>query len=116
MAIRAVVKIILYSIATIIIFSLLVDGVLNDNLANDFSNFDRSLYLWLVRNKILVLGLVYLTIFGVISFIVIRNTSNNMIEIISAMDEVLKEPKNQVKLPSELAILESRLNNIRVVF
>ena len=114
LAIRAVVKIILYSIATIIIFSLLVDGVLNDNLANDFSDFNRNLYLWLVRNKILVLGLVYLTIFGVISFIVIRNTNNNMIEIISAMDEVLKEPRNQVKLPSELAILESRLNNIRV--
>ena len=77
LAIRAVVKIIFYSIATIIIFSLLVDGVLNDNLANDFSDFNRSLYLWLVRNKILVLGLVYLTIFGVISFIVIRNTNNN---------------------------------------
>ena len=112
---RAVVKIILYSIGTIIIFSILIDnGVLGNEIANSLSDFNRSLYVWCVRNKILVLGLVYLMIFGIISFLVIRNTNNNMIKIISAMDEILKEPKNQVKLPSELAILESRLNNIRV--
>ena len=114
LAIKSVAKIIIYSIGTIIIFSLLVDGFFNNELANDLSNFNRSLYLWCVRNKVLVLGIVYLTIFGVISFLVIRNTNNNMIEIISAMDEVLKEPRNQVKLSSDLAILESRLNNIRV--
>ncbi len=115
LAIRAVVKIILYSIGTIIVFSILIDnGFLGNEIANRLSDFNRSLYLWCVRNKILVLGLIYLMIFGFISFLVIRNTNNNMIKIISAMDEILKEPKNQVKLPPELAILESRLNNIRV--
>ncbi len=115
LAIRAVVKIIMYSIGTIIIFSILIDnGFLGNDIANGLSDFNRSLYLWCVRNKILVLGLIYLMIFGIISFLVIRNTNNNMIKIISAMDEILKEPKNQVKLPTELAILESRLNNIRV--
>ena len=115
LALRAVVKIILYSIGTIIIFSIFIDnGFFGNDLANGLSDFNRSLYLWCVRNKILVLGIIYLMIFGFISFLVIRNTNNNMIKIISAMDEILKEPKNQVKLPTELAILESRLNNIRV--
>ena len=114
LAIRAVAKIIIYSLVTILVFSLMVDGFLNTEIANDVSNFNRSLYLWCVRNKVLVLGIIYLFIFGVISFLVIRNMNNNMIEVISAMDSILKEPKNQVKLSPDLAILESRLNNIRV--
>ena len=114
LAIRAVAKIIIYSLGTILLFSLMVDGFLNTEIANDVSNFNRGFYLWCVRNKVLVLGIIYLFIFGVISFLVIRNMNNNMIEVISAMDSILKEPKNQVKLSSDLAILESRLNNIRV--
>ena len=114
LAIRSVAKIIIYSLGTILLFSLMVDGFLNTEIANDVSDFNRGLYLWCVRNKVLVLGIIYLCIFGLISFLVIRNTNNNMIEIISAMDSILKEPKNQVKLSPDLAILESRLNNIRV--
>ena len=61
LAIRAVVKIILYSIGTIIIFSILIDnGFLGNDIANSLSDFNRSLYLWCVRNKILVLGLIFL--------------------------------------------------------
>ena len=37
-----------------------------------------------------------------------------MIEIITAMDKIMKEPEKDVKLSNDLVILESRLNNIRV--
>src|SRR5699024_8083457 len=44
----------------------------------------------------------------------LRNVNNNLVEILSAMDEILKEPEKQVKLSNHLFMLESRLNNIRI--
>lgn len=114
LAIKAISKIIIYSVIASIILSLLIDVIYNDELANSIANFNYDLYRWCVSNKILLIGLMYLSIFVIISFIVIRNSNNNIIKIISAMDEILKQPEKRIKLPSELAILESRLNNIRV--
>lgn len=113
-AIKAVIKIILYSIGAILILGIVVDGIYNDRLANGVSNFNRETYYWCVNNKTLLMGLAYLIIFAIISFIVIRNANNNMVEIISAMDKILKEPEKDVKLSNDLLILENRLNNIRV--
>ncbi len=112
-AIKSVGKIILYSLGVILLFGILIDGIYNDELASRLANLNRSLYSWCVRNKILVLGISYLGIFAVVSFVVIRNSGNYMVEIISAMDHVLKEPEKEIKLSSELVILESRLNHIR---
>lgn len=114
LAIKAVIKIILYSLAAILLLSVLIDGVFNDDLANSLSEINRKIYLWCVQNKIILLGITYLTIFAVISFVVIKKTNDNMVEIISAMDQILKEPEKQVKLSTDLVIVENRLNNIRV--
>lgn len=112
-AIESVVKIVIYSIIAILIVVFFVDGVFNDDLANRLAHLDKDVYIWCVRNKTLLLGLSYLIIFVCICFIVIRNSSNNMIEIISAMDQILKEPEKEIKLSSKLIILENRLNKIR---
>ncbi len=114
LAIKAIVKIIIYSVIASIIVSILIDGIYNDELAESIANFNYNLYHWCVANKILLIGLTYLFIFVIISYIVIRNSNNNMVEIISAMDEILKNPEKQVKLSDNLVILENRLNNIRV--
>lgn len=37
-----------------------------------------------------------------------------MVEIIKAMDQIIKEPEKEVKLSNDLILLESKLNNIRV--
>ena len=100
---KSVIKILLYSLGAIILFSV-------DSLAN----INRDIYYWCVANKIILLGITYLVIFAIISFFVIRNTSNNMVEIIKAMDQIIKEPEKEVKLSNDLILLESKLNNIRV--
>ena len=88
-------------------------GSVHDDLANSISSISIDFYHWCIANKTILLGITYLVIFVIIAFIVIRNTNNNMVEIISAMDEILKEPEKQVKLSNDLIILENRLNNIR---
>lgn len=113
-AIKCVLKTILYSLAVIIIAVILIDIVLNDLLANILSGIDRNLYLWCVSNKILLMAAMYLLIFIIISFKVIKNSNDNTIQIISAMDQILNEPEKDIKLSEDLVILESRLNNIRV--
>ena len=86
----------------------------NDELADSLASVNRDIYYWCVANKIILLGITYLVIFAIISFFVIRNTSNNMVEIIKAMDQIIKEPEKEVKLSNDLILLESKLNNIRV--
>ena len=113
-AIKCAIRIILYSILSIIIFEILIDGFYNDTLAETMLKFNRRMYYWCIANKTLLIGISYLIIFTVISYIVIRNSSNNMVEIISAMDKIMKNPEQDVKLSNDLIILENRLNNIRV--
>lgn len=113
-AIKAVIRIILYSLVCMILLGIFVDIIFNDRLANTLVKFDRDIYYWCVVNKTLLMTISFFVIFSIVSFLVIRNISNNITAIISAMDSVLKEPENEVKLPNDLVILENRLNNIRV--
>lgn len=113
-AIKCVLKIILYSLISMIVLGLFVDVIYNDALANNVSSFSRSIYIWFVTKKSLIMQTVYFIIFVVISFFVIRNSNKKMVEIIEAMDKILKEPENSISLSNELVILENRLNNIRV--
>lgn len=113
-AIKAVIRIILYSLVCMILLGIFVDIIFNDRLANTLVKFDRDIYYWCVVNKTLLMTISFFVIFSIVSFLVIRNVSNNITAIISAMDSVLKEPENEVKLPNDLVILENRLNNIRV--
>ena len=99
---KSVIKILLYSLGAIILFSVLIDGVYNDELADSLARVNRDIYYWCVANKIILLGITYLVIFAIISFFVIRNTSNNMVEIIKAMDQIIKEPEKEVKLSNDL--------------
>ncbi len=113
-AIKSVVQIIMYSLFVILLFGILVDGIYNDKLANSLSKMDRATYLWCVQNKTLLMGMACLLIFATVSFLVIRKSNHHLIQIINAMDEVLKNPEKEIKLSNDLVILESRLNNIRV--
>ena len=107
-------KIIFYSLISIIILEIIIDGFGNDKLAETMSRINSRMYNWCIVNKILLMGIAYLAIFTTISFIVIRNSNKNMVEIISAMDKIMNNPEQEVKLPNDLIILENRLNNIRV--
>lgn len=112
-AIKCTIRIILYSIIAMIIFGILVDGIYNDELATNLANTNRGIYIWCVANKTKLMGIIIFIIVIIISFIVIRSSSKNMVEIIVAMDKIMKNPEQDIKLSNELIILENRLNSIR---
>ncbi len=113
-AIKTIGKILVYTVIAIFLLSFLIDVLYNDYLANNVYSVNESLYYWCVSNKTIIMGVIYILLFIIISFIVIRNTNNNLVEILSSMDQILKNPEKEVKLSNGLMILESRLNNIRI--
>ena len=112
-ALKAVGKIIGYSAIVIIVLIILVDGIYNDSIANSLYNFDGAIYYFFVQNKLIITVIAFATIFLVITYIVIRNTTNNLVIIISAMDQITKNPEESIKLPISLAPIEIKLNEIR---
>ena len=113
LAIRAVARIIVYTVICCVLIKLLIDGIYNDKIANDVSSYDRGLYHFFVINKSKIMLFGYSIISIIISFFVIRNMNQNMVELIHETDKILREPEKEIKLPSNLVILENKLNNIR---
>lgn len=113
-AFKSIGKILLFSVLVSAIFSILVDVLYNDSIANFVYSINDSFYYWCVSNKIVVMLFMYLTIFVITTFIVIRKSSNNMVAIVSAVDEILRNPSQEIHLPDELITLEGKMNNIRV--
>lgn len=112
--IKILVKAFIYTFISILLFSLLIDGIYNDAIANDVSSIDRGLYLFFVANKHVILFWCYILIFTIVLFVVIRNMNQKMLQTISAIDHILKEPEKEIKLSKELIVLENKLNKIRV--
>lgn len=113
LATKTIIKIILYTVVIGILLVFMVDGIYNDELARRVDNISPEIYHWCVANKTLVMVICYSIILIGISFLLIRNLNNNILKIINAMDQILKEPEKEVKLSDDLMILEGRLNNIR---
>ncbi len=113
-AINSTLKIIVFSLLAFFITLIWIDFIADDWLANFVYNNATSLYSWCVENKIIIIAFIYIGILIITTYLVIRNSSNNMIEIISAVDSILKEPNHEVHLPDELLSVESQMNNIRV--
>ena len=77
-AIKAIVKIILYSLIAFLIILFLIDFLYNDRLANLLSSINLSLYHFLAQYKSIILVLVYIIVLLIITYIVIRDTAKNM--------------------------------------
>lgn len=113
-AIKAIVKIILYSLIAFLIILFLIDFLYNDRLANLLSSINLSLYHFLAQYKSIILVLVYIIVLLIITYIVIRDTAKNMEVILEATDKILKRPEQEIKLPATLLSVENRLNEIRI--
>lgn len=113
-AIKSILKILVYTFIAIIILAIAIDVLYNDTIANHISNYDRSLYLFLVRNKTIIMSIVCLIVFSIVTFIVTRNMSQKMLEIMTSVDKIMKEPEKEIKLSDDLIILENKLNKIRL--
>ena len=112
-AVKSTVKIIIYSILAMLIFLIIVDGIFQDEIATFVYRIDTELYYFFVSNKVLVFIFTYLLIFAITTFIVVQNINKYMIEIMESVDIILKNPEKEIKLSSDLVILENKLNSIR---
>ena len=115
LAIKATIKIALHTLISYMISALLIDNILNDDLAEMTSKYlGRRLYYWLVANKSIVLIILAIIIFIVISYLVIRKMNDSIVETIQAIDKMLKEPEKEIELSGNQALLQNRLNMIRL--
>lgn len=113
-AIKAILKILLYTVSILVLLVLIVDVIYNDQIAESISDISETFYRFLVADKPLIMLIVVFVTFLIVSYFVIRNTMNNMVVVVEAMDKILKNPEKEIKLNNELLILENRLNKIRI--
>lgn len=115
LAIRSLIEIIVYICIIGMICILLVDGIFNDKIAETIYDSDAHFYYTMVEQKPAIMASICIIIILIVSFFIIRkNTNKLVINIMSEMNQILKEPEKEVKLPSNLAAIENKLNNIRI--
>ena len=115
LAIKATIKIILYTLISYLICALLIDNILNDDLAEAASKyFGRQIYLLMVSNKSVILIVLAIVIFTIISYLVIRKMNDSIVETIQSIDKMLKEPEKEIILSTNQPMLQNRLNMIRL--
>lgn len=91
----------------------LIDGILNDFIANLLFRIDSDLYRFAVVNKVLLLGIVFsITVMSVIYF-TIKKTTNYMERIINSIDKVIKKDEDLISLPVDFKDIEDKLNSIK---
>lgn len=114
-AIRNIIEIIIYTVIISIIFMLLVDGIFNDQIAETLYDANWYIYYVIVELKPIIISVSCIIIMAIVSFFVIRkNTNKLIINIMTAMNQISKEPEKEIKLLPYLAEIENKLNNIRI--
>lgn len=113
-AIKVTLRSIWVLVLGLLIFHVVVDGFLNDYIANMVSDYDRRLYLFLVDNKTSVLLLTYLFFTFFVIFLSIRLITKYIVQITEPMDSIIKTPEKEIQLPTDLLPIENRLNKMRV--
>lgn len=98
----------------IVLFLFVIDGILNDYLADYVAAISRPFYELLVYNKLEVLIISGFAFFLLAVYLASRSVTNYMVKITEAVDRVNKKPEEEVKLPSDLILIENRLNKMRV--
>ena len=111
-ALKAVLEILLYTIICMCIIAFLVDGVFNDTIAETINNTDSYIYYRAVEQKPAIIATIGLFVITIVAFFIIRKNMNSLTIITTAINEIIKEPENKVELPTNLAIIENKLNNI----
>lgn len=114
-AIRSLIEIVSYTALIGLIGMLLVDGIFNDTIAETIYDTNAIYYYTMVEQKPAIIAIMLVIIIIIVAFFVIRkNTNKIIIAIMSQMNQISKEPEKEVKLPSYLAAVENKLNNIRI--
>ncbi len=111
---ETILKIIIYNIITFVIIELIFDVLFSNQIAEFVSGLNRRIYLYFVSRKPLILSIGAIFIFIIISYIVINHSNKYMEIIIKNVDKIIKNPEDEIVMPSNLSLIGNRLNNIRV--
>ena len=110
-------KVILRMVACVVgllIFLFFVDLVFNDVLADLLSGFSRTLYLFAVDNKYIILGTFSLVVVGSGVYSAISNSLEYLREIIDSIDLVFRKDEQMIELPSVFSEVQNKLNSIKI--
>ena len=91
----------------------LVDGILNDFIANFLFSLDSGLYRFCVRNKEALLFLIGSGTIMIVIYFTIRKTSNYLEQIITSINQVFNKDEGLVVLPTDFKEIENQLNSIK---
>ena len=115
LAIKAAIKIVAYTLIAYLVSELLIDNILNDDLAEMTAQYlGRVIYNEIVAYKPVILFICAIVILIIISYLVIRKMNNSIVETIQAIDKMLKDPEKEIELSGNQALLQNRLNMIRM--
>ena len=114
LSIKTIVKIIIYSLLTMLLLAFLVDVIYNDELANSVIRMNERFYYFCVMNKETIISVTCIIIILVYMYIFLRKLIGNIEIILIAIDKLLKNPEQEIDLPESLLSIENRLNKIRI--
>ena len=114
LSIKTIVKIIIYSLLTMLLLVFLVDVIYNDELANSVIRMNEIFYYFCVMNKETIISVTCIIIILGYMYIFLRKLIGNIEIILIAIDKLLKNPEQEIDLPESLLSIENRLNKIRI--
>lgn len=114
LSIKTIVKIIIYSLLTMLLLAFLVDVIYNDELANSVIRMNERFYYFCVMNKETIISVTCIIIILGYMYIFLRKLIGNIEIILIAIDKLLKNPEQEIDLPESLLSIENRLNKIRI--
>ena len=114
LSIKTIVKIIIYSLLTMLLLAFLVDVIYNDELANSVIRMNERFYYFCVMNKETIISVTCIIIILGYMYIFSRKLIGNIEIILIAIDKLLKNPEQEIDLPESLLSIENRLNKIRI--
>ena len=111
---KTVFRIVIINALIFYIIEVYIDILYGDKIAEYLSEIDRDLYNFFVNRKPIILAIFFLIIFSIVAFLEIRKSNKYIEDIITNVDKIIKTPEEEIIMPSNLVILENRLNNIRI--
>lgn len=114
LAFKTIMKTIFMAVICALILNYLVDGLYNDEIANELSLKNQEFYLFCLRNKSIIFTSCYIIIFSIFSFINITNMNKKILSVTLSVDNIINDSSKEITLPKDLLLLENKLNSIRL--
>lgn len=106
LAFKTIMKTIFMAVICALILNYLVDGLYNDEIANELSLKNQEFYLFCLRNKSIIFTSCYIIIFSIFSFINITNMNKKILSVTLSVDNIINDSSKEITLPKDLLLLK----------